>query len=241
MTAQGELQRELETLPYAVCLTEEQKEKPLINNAAMRALLKTVERESILKAAAESFLQTEDGRIFFLTLHKFFYLGETLLLRSLIDVSDRYSAYASIAKEAEEKVLAGKGIREYNAMIDDVIVQREVLTAKTNIHADMGSVLLATKRLLMKLRLEKRVPSPEEKESLRKQWIQVIGFLKGRERAEEKTDVGAQLMDAAKAAGITLTIRSALPEEQEALRLFVRDAGKKIMECARSGVKELVL
>ena len=241
MTAQADFQQKLDLLPAAVCLTEERSGKLLFANRNMRALLRTVERKLLCDAQPGAFLRLPDGSHRMMTEHKFFHLGETLLLRSFVDVSDRYEEYMCLEEETQLKVLAGKGIREYNAMIDDVIVQKEVLKAKINIHADMGNVLLQTKRLLMEMRLHKAIPSHEENEALHKQWWSVIAFLRGRKRQEKTPDVSAQLKDAAKAAGVSLTIRGPLPKEQEDLRQFVRDASKKIMECARAGEKELVL
>lgn len=125
--------------------------------------------------------------------------------------------------------------------------------AKRHIHTDLGRVLTMTNWLrgekygegffgtLPGDESQKDRPRVSHGPALIKEWEDVLTGIRTGAWKAAQTDAKKQLKDAAKAAGVSLVFTETLPDDEAALRMFIRNASAKIVAAVRAGEERVTL
>ena len=124
-----------------------------------------------------------------------------------------------------------------------------VYDAKRHIHTDLGHVLTMTTAWLQGNTSGDATARPDGQtgsgspplSALVKEWTDVLNGIRTGTWKAAQTDAKKQLKDAAKAAGVSLIFTETLPDDEKALRMFIRNASTKIIAAVRAGEDSVTL
>lgn len=140
-----------------------------------------------------------------------------------VNISERYRLIEELRIRNRQLADTNQRLREYSGIASEVIRSREILDAKVLIHDNMGKAMLAARRFI-----EEGSQAVDGK-NLLSMWQQNIALL-ARE-AQPTKEVGAldDLMEAAEALGIAITIRGQVPAEDRTVMGLLMQAGRECL------------
>ena len=147
-----------------------------------------------------------------------------------IDTTDLYNLRFELESKNESLKEMNIRLHEYSENVTDLVREEEILATKVKIHADLGSVLLATRYYL------NHPGGKEQAESLIKSWDYNVALLYNEANQEVKENLFQQLDEAAKAVGVTIEVNGKIPENNMKVeRLIVAAARECLTNTVRHG------
>ena len=125
---------------------------------------------------------------------------------SAADITEQYALSRHLMAYNEELEEMKKRLLRYSENVTDITREKEVLAAKIRIHNRLGKILLISKRYLLD------EESEIFRDELSQMWKSNISFLHGEAEQPDRDDTAEELNDAAKAMGISLSVRGSFPE-----------------------------
>lgn len=148
--------------------------------------------------------------------------GEKLFEIRATDITKKFALSNKLRKSNNELRELNRRLQEYGENVYDITREREILTAKVNIHDLLGKAQLATKRYI------ENSDSHITKEELIDIWNGTLYLFDGG-FAETKDDVNLdELYDAAKIMGIRLIIDGTVLKDKSLLRFVMRGARESL-------------
>ncbi|MBO5936164.1 MAG: hypothetical protein J6Q79_00960 [Clostridia bacterium] len=148
--------------------------------------------------------------------------GEKLFEIRATDITKKFALSNRLRKSNNELRELNRRLQEYGENVYDITREREILTAKVNIHDMLGKAQLATKRYI------ENSDSHITKEELVDIWNGTLYLFDGG-FAETKDDVNLdELYDAAKIMGIRLIIDGPVPKDKSLLRFVMSGARESL-------------
>ncbi|MBR0164830.1 MAG: hypothetical protein IJQ12_09175 [Lachnospiraceae bacterium] len=166
------------------------------------------------------------------------------------DAKNKLAAFCAFADALAKECLEDyyKTARDLKETTFPETGQDVLLAVKQKIHADMGGVLVASRAYLSGDKgpegtraVTDNKADDNARAALVSHWQRVLHTMRTGEWDEEHPDVGAQILAAADAAGVKVTFVTAVPEEDEAVRRYVKDASAKIVAAVRAGERALTI
>lgn len=148
--------------------------------------------------------------------------GKKLYEIRATDITKQYALNLELQRNNNELRLLNTRLQEYGENVWDITREREILTAKVNIHDMLGKALLVTKRYI-----ENGDDGITEKE-LTEMWKGTLYLFEG--GFSESKDAGNldELYDAAKLMGINLTVKGVIPADNRLLRFIMSGARESL-------------
>ena len=129
---------------------------------------------------------------------------------SAVNVTEQAAIRRRLEEEIRRKQENNERLRIYGERVTESTRQREILNTKIRIHDDLGHALLATRRCL-----EEGVDR-EEKEYVLRLWRQNRILMSGGQVGKKQSSSLDDLMTAASAVGVSITIEGQTPKEDSA-------------------------
>ncbi len=162
--------------------------------------------------------------------------GKMLYEIRATDITKQFALNMELEEYNNELRSLNRRLQEYGENVWDITREREILTAKVNIHDMLGKALLVTKRYIENGAVD------VTKEDLLEMWRGTLYLFDG--GFTERRDDGTldELYDAAKLMGIKVKVNGQIPKDNRLLRFIMRGA----RECLTNAVhhaeaKELVI
>lgn len=148
--------------------------------------------------------------------------GEKLFEIRATDITKQFALSDKLRKSNSERRELNRRLQEYGENVYDITREREILTAKVNIHDMLGKAQLVTKRYI------ENADSGITKDELIDIWNGTLYLFDGG-FAETKDEVTLdELYDAAKIMGISLTIDGSVPKDNRLLRFIMSGARESL-------------
>lgn len=148
--------------------------------------------------------------------------GEKLFEIRATDITKKFALSNELRRSNNELRELNRRLQEYGENVYDITREREILTAKVNIHDLLGKAQLATKRYI------ENSDSHITKDELIDIWNGTLYLFDGG-FAETKDDVNLdELYDAAKIMGIRLIIDGTVPKDKSLLRFVMSGARESL-------------
>lgn len=142
------------------------------------------------------------------------------------DITEQYGLNLELQAYNNELRSLNTRLQEYGENVYDITREREILTAKVNIHDMLGKALLVTKRY---------IESGDEgitKNELTEMWKGTLYLFDGGFTEGSESGSLDELYDAAKLMGINLTVKGVIPADNRLLRFIMSGA----RECLTNAV-----
>lgn len=234
----------LDTLPTGLCFYEKGGRTLLINHE-MEALCQRLTGRPLqngalfweavsrgplsagcerLSCAPEPVLRLPDGRRFRFTRYPA-ENGELYEMQAA-DVTALLAAADTLIEQGEKISALNKRLRDYGRNVSAATREKEILTAKAQIHDRMNRLLLTTRHCL-----EDGVSEEE--------WARMFSLWHGnvlllcRDEPARRTDPVAQLEEAAASIGLMLVFQGEMPRENDRARLVMLAAGECLTNAKR--------
>lgn len=148
--------------------------------------------------------------------------GKRLYEIRATDITKQYALNLELQRNNNELRSLNNRLQEYGENVYDITREREILTAKVNIHDMLGKALLVTKRYI-----ENGDDGITEKE-LTEMWKGTLYLFDG--GFTEGSDSGNldELYDAAKLMGIKLNVNGSIPADNRLLRFIMSGARESL-------------
>ncbi len=148
--------------------------------------------------------------------------GEKLFEIRSTDITKQFALNNELRKSNNNLRELNRRLQEYGENVHDITREREILTAKVNIHDMLGKAQLATKRYI------ENSESDMTKDELIDIWNGTLYLFDGG-FADTKDDVNLdELYDAAKIMGIRLIIDGMVPKDKRLLRFIMSGARESL-------------
>ena len=148
--------------------------------------------------------------------------GEKLFEIRATDITRQFALNNMLRKSNNELRELNRRLQKYGENVYDITREREILTAKVNIHDMLGKAQLATKRYI------ENSDSHISKDELIDMWNGTLYLFDGG-FAETSDDVSLdELYDAAKIMGIRLIIDGKVPKDKRLLRFIMSGARESL-------------
>lgn len=138
------------------------------------------------------------------------------------DITKQYGLNLELQAYNNELRSLNTRLQEYGENVYDITREREVLTAKVNIHDMLGKALLVTKRF---------IESGDEsitKAELSDMWKGTLYLFEGGFKESGEDGSLDELYDAAKLMGINLTVKGQIPSDNRLLRFIMSGARESL-------------
>lgn len=148
--------------------------------------------------------------------------GEKLFEIRATDITQKFALSNKLRRSNNELRELNRRLQEYGENVYDITREREILTAKVNIHDMLGRAQLITKRYI------ENAESDITKEELIDIWNGTLYLFDGG-FADAKDDISLdELYDAAKIMGIRLIIDGKVPKDKRLLRFIMSGARESL-------------
>ncbi len=138
------------------------------------------------------------------------------------DITKQYGLNLELQEYNNELRSLNTRLQEYGENVYDITREREILTAKVNIHDMLGKALLVTKRF---------IESGDEsitKTELTDMWKGTLYLFEGGFKENSEDGSLDELYDAAKLMGINLTVKGQIPSDNRLLRFIMSGARESL-------------
>lgn len=148
--------------------------------------------------------------------------GKKLFEIRATDITKQYALNLELQKNNNELRALNQRLQEYGENVYDITREREILTAKVNIHDMLGKALLVTKRYI------ENGDEDITKNELADMWRGTLYLFEG--GFTESKDAGNldELYDAAKLMGINLSVKGHIPSDNRLLRFIMSGARESL-------------
>ncbi|MBR4343710.1 MAG: hypothetical protein IKP88_13625 [Lachnospiraceae bacterium] len=133
--------------------------------------------------------------------------GDELKEMVMVDITSEYETFRELIAKKEALELQQARLREYNRNVTKATIEKELLTAKINIHDELGEILLAAKRYLTKGDIERK--------TITELWLKNLKLL-GAENDNGEFDEYEEIYKAASDIGMNIVLDGELPQEEPA-------------------------
>lgn len=148
--------------------------------------------------------------------------GEKLFEIRATDITQKFALSNKLRRSNNELRELNRRLQEYGENVYDITREREILTAKVNIHDMLGRAQLITKRYI------ENAESDITKDELIGIWNGTLYLFDGG-FADAKDDISLdELYDAAKIMGIRLVIDGKVPKDKRLLRFIMSGARESL-------------
>ena len=142
------------------------------------------------------------------------------------DITKQFALNIELQKSNYELSALNRRLKEYGENVWDITREREILTAKVNIHDMLGKALLVTKRYI------ECKDTNITKEELKELWQGTLYLFDGGFTESHNDSSLDELYDAANLMGITLKVIGHIPKDNRLLRFIMSGA----RECLTNAV-----
>lgn len=152
--------------------------------------------------------------------------GEKMFEIRATDITARYALHLELRQYNNEQRSLNRRLQEYGENVYDITREREILTAKVNIHDMLGKALLVTKRY---------IESSDDgitKKELTDMWRSTLYLFEGGFTENNREGSLDELYEAAKLMGIKLNVNGTIPKDNRLLRFIMSGA----RECLTNAV-----
>ncbi|MBR1845731.1 MAG: hypothetical protein IJ792_03945 [Oscillospiraceae bacterium] len=198
---------------------------PKLTNDRMDALCRTItgmplgDADAFWSALREGLVQTDltsiqtgenpivrlpDGGVYSFRRTKLALEGQPVYELLAVDVTEEYAVSLELREKQKRADQVNRRLRGLNQTITAMTVEKETLTAKTQLHDELGTLLLTAKRYLC-------APDSVDRNDLLNQWQRVNGMLQN----EGPNDLQEAYIDVVRSAyllGVEVEIYGVLPE-----------------------------
>ena len=133
--------------------------------------------------------------------------GYELMEMVMVDITPEYGTYMEMEAKKEALEKQQERLKEYSRNVTKVTIERELLSAKVNIHDELGEILLAAKRYIK--------AGDGDRKILTELWLKNLKLL-GAERQAGEQDEYEEIYKAAGDIGMKIVLDGTLPEEKRA-------------------------
>ncbi|MEE1321619.1 MAG: hypothetical protein UHM85_08825 [Acutalibacteraceae bacterium] len=162
--------------------------------------------------------------------------GKKLYEIRATDITKQYALNLELQRNNNELRSLNTRLQEYGENVYDITREREILTAKVNIHDMLGKALLVTKRY---------IESGDEgitKNELTDMWKGTLYLFEGGFTEGGESGNLDELYDAAKLMGIRLTVKGQIPSDNRLLRFIMSGARESLTNAVHHAkASELVI
>lgn len=162
--------------------------------------------------------------------------GKKLYEIRATDITKQYALNLKLQRNNNELRSLNTRLQEYGENVYDITREREILTAKVNIHDMLGKALLVTKRY---------IESGDEgitKKELTDMWKGTLYLFEGGFTEGVESGNLDELYDAAKLMGISLTVKGQVPSDNRLLRFIMSGARESLTNAVHHAkASELVI
>ena len=158
-----------------------------------------------------------------------FFIYKKINVHELIafDITDLSNANKQLQIDNEKILLHNQSLMEYNKNMQNIIRNKEILSAKIRIHDEMNNLLLKTSYLLTSDDIK------EKKEILNK-WKKNILLLCKEATSENEENIIDDLLTLANGVGVSVTFHNyQLLKNEEVIKLFIYAAKESILNVAK--------
>lgn len=142
------------------------------------------------------------------------------------DITEQFSLSMKLQRNNSELISLNRRLQEYGENVWDITREREILSAKVNIHDMLGKALLVTRRYIEK------GGADISRESLIDIWKGTLYLFEGGFAENTEENNLDELYDAARLMGVNLTVRGQLPSDNRLMRFIMSGA----RECLTNAV-----
>ncbi len=152
--------------------------------------------------------------------------GEKMFEIRATDITAQYALHLELRQYNNEQRSLNRRLQQYGENVYDITREREILTAKVNIHDMLGKALLVTKRY---------IESGDDgitKNELTDMWRSTLYLFEGGFTENNREGSLDELYEAAKLMGIKLNVNGTIPKDNRLLRFIMSGA----RECLTNAV-----
>lgn len=131
------------------------------------------------------------------------------------DITREYLLIKKIREKNEKVEQLNLRLKNYNAKVDDLIREKEILKAKRKIHDDIGQSLIT-----FRFYLQNSDKNPQYRSQLVNLCRQNIMLLKGPTETAKSSSNWEKLRKATQSVGISLVVKGNLPKEEKSLSIL---------------------
>ena len=242
----GSIKEGVDRLPAGLCYHNEQGVPKLINYAMDNfcymitgtALLDANEfwqriscgivvyGNTVEKTGNSPIITTKDGTTLSFTKIEREIGGKKMYEIRATDITKQFALNIELQKSNNELLSLNRRLKEYGENVWDITREREILTAKVNIHDMLGKALLVTKRYI------ECKETNITKEELKELWQGTLYLFDGGFTESHNDSSLVELYDAANLMGISLKVIGHIPKDNRLLRFIMSGA----RECLTNAV-----
>lgn len=225
----------VDALPDGICFFTEQG-MPLLTNLQMSRLCAQITGSGLVDAQAflvslrsgtyvnrARLLRTEptlavelaDGTVWEFRLSQHIVQGDTVEQLLAFRMTEQYRLNRELTDRNNRLAAVGERLRQYGRELHGVIRDDEILTARIQVHSDVGRVLILLRTFLAQKKEQR------DTGALLALWMFVVNVLSGEERTRQ-ADTLEQILSDAEAVGLTVMIEGIPPENEQANAVFLR-------------------
>lgn len=201
----------------------------LVDANAFLAVLRSgeyPEQTRLLRADPALAVELSDGTVWEFRLSRHIVRGYTVEQLLAFRMTEQYRLNRELTDRNRRLAAVGERLRQYGRELKGVIRNDEILTAKIQVHNDVGRVLILLRTFLAQ-KNEQR-----DAAALLARWTFVVNVLSGEERARQ-ADTLEQIVADAESYGLRVEINGAPPEDATENALFLHTARECISNVKR--------
>ncbi|MBR1854757.1 MAG: hypothetical protein IJ794_16705 [Lachnospiraceae bacterium] len=163
-------------------------------------------------------------------------LGEHVLYEVIAtDISHEYDLHMQLCEKQAKADEINRRLRRLNTSIDEMVVEREIMTAKSRLHDEFGRMLVMTRQFILR-------PDAGGEEELRKVWKRNTRLLRGEKRMLEKSAY-REILHSVKMLGLEVSVDGEFPQDeryQEMIILAISTCATNVLRHAK-GTKLMIM
>lgn len=201
----------------------------LVDANAFLSVLRSGEysgRAQLLRDKPTIAVELADGTVWDFRLSRHAVREHTVEQLLAFRMTEQYRLTRELTDRNRRLEAVGRRLRQYNRELQDVIRNDEILTAKIQVHSDVGRVLILLRTFLAQ-KAEQR-----DLNALLARWTFVANVLSGEERARQ-ADTLEQILADAEGYGLAVVIDGPPPEGKAESALFLSTARECISNVKR--------
>ena len=214
------VQESFEALPVALCFSDDNG-RPILVNRKMAALSFELQHRALLNADAfwnalpAQTVHTADGGVWTLQRSEIQTRDGTVRQIVAIPIGDLDRLRGELQAQNDALLKNNRRLLQYGREVEALTREREIFSAKSRLHNELGSVLLTTQYALLHTQ---DLPV----KSLLEQWKRVLSMIEQQKLPDQpQEDLFDQFKQAARSVDVRIVLQGILPADPQVRRLIV--------------------
>lgn len=148
--------------------------------------------------------------------------GELMYELRATDITTQYALYLELSEQNKQQLSLNRRLQVYGENVYNITREREILTAKVNIHDMLGKALLVTKRYI------ENGDGSITRDELTDMWKGTLYLFEGGFTGSMDDGSLDELYEAAELMGINLTVKGEIPSDNRLLRFIMSGARESL-------------